>query len=310
MKVITWLWSQPGGRSVYQPWHVRIWASMIRRNLTLPHTLAVVTDIPGDYGDVEVIPPPGEFEDVRIPTWAEGRPQCLRRLSMFRKDAAGLFGTDRIVCTDLDLVVCASLDTLLDIKEDFKITKGTAKNRRYNGSMMSLKLGSRPQVYDEFTPEAAVLAGRSHVGSDQAWLARIIPNESTWTPNDGVLFWGYHPQGQQARVVFFAGHQKPWALASVGKEKLVNEHYRADRNDRCLILGYGPSVWDDADQALDEYEFAAVIASPEAAVHWPDPVLAVADNDEHAERLARMHGFKEIVFCGRSGGVAAHAEGA
>lgn len=310
MKIITWLWDQPGGRATYQPWHVRIWASMIRRHLTLPHTLAVVTDIKADYGpDVEVILPPGEFEDVRIPTWAEGRPQCFRRLSMFRKDAADLFGTDRVVCTDLDLMVCDSLDSLLDIKDDFKITKGTWKNRRYNGSMMSLKLGSRPQVYDQFTPEHAVQAGRLHIGSDQSWIAHTIPHEKVWAPEDGVMFWNYNLNPKHAKIVFFAGQTKPWTLASVGREKLVSRHYCADREDKCLILGYGPSVWDDVDKAYDDnWRFGAVIASPEAAVHWPEPVLAVADNDDHAERLARMHGFKDFVFCGRSTGVTPNGE--
>lgn len=309
MKIITWLWSQPGGRAVYHPWHVRIWAAMIRRNLTLPHTLAVVTDIAGDYGsDVEVIRPPGEFEDVRIPTWAEGYPQCFRRLSMFRKDAAELFKADRIVCTDLDLLVCDSLDSLLDIEDDFKITKGTWRNRRYNGSMMSLKLGSRPQVYDRFSPEKAITAGRLHIGSDQSWIANIIPDEKVWAPADGVVFWNQSFVPKDARLVFFAGQTKPWTLASAGKEKMVVKYYCADRTDRCLILGYGPSLWDDVEAAVDNQKFQAVIASPEAAAHWPDPVLAVAENDDHAERLARMHGFQDIVFCGRTTGVTPNGE--
>lgn len=304
-KIIAWLWNQPGGRATYAPWNVRIWAAMLRKHLTLPHTLAVVTDLDGDFGDdVEVIRPPREFEDVRLPRWGIGRPQCLRRLVMFRRDAADLFGADRIVCTDLDLVVCGSLDPVLDITDDFKITRGTAVSRKYNGSMMSLRLGSRPQAYEKFTPERAVEASTRHVGSDQAWLAYCLPGEKTWTPEDGVRFWGNHHPIDQARVVFFAGQQKPWTLAAIGRETAVAKHYRGARRDRCLVLGYGPQLWDDVAHAIGNggADFAGVIASPEAAAHWPGPVLAVADDDAHAERLAAMHGFEQMIWCGRSGG--------
>lgn len=306
MKVLTWLWSQPGGRATYTPWHVRVWAAMIRRNLSLPHSLAVVTDMEGDFGDdVELIKPPGEFEDVRIPTWKEQRPQCLRRLSMFRKDAADVFKTDRIVCTDLDLVVCGSLDPVLDIGDDFRITSGTARTRRYNGSMMSLKLGSRPQVYDQFTPERAIQAGRQYVGSDQAWLSHCLPGEKVWTPDDGVCFWLYSYAPATARVVFFAGATKPWHIATVGNDKLVSKNYRAKQDGRCLLLGYSPTLWADVSRALTEGSFDGVIASPEAARHWPGKVIAVADDDEQAEHLAYAHGFDRVTWCGKSEGIAA-----
>jgi hypothetical protein len=305
LRVLTWLWNQPGGRVQYEPWHVRIWASMIRRNLTLPHTLAVVTDVEGDFGDdVEVIAPPRGLDDARIPTWGIERPQCLRRLTMFRRDAADLFGADRIVCTDLDLVVCGWLDPVLDIKDDFRITRGTARNRTYNGSMMSLRLGSRPQAFEQFSIEKAAEAGRRHVGSDQAWLAHCLPGEATWCPEDGVHFWGLHHSLADASIVFFAGQQKPWTLAAVGRDAFVGKHYRGDRREPCLSIGYGETVWDDVKAVIERREFGGVIASPEAAAHWPGPVLAVADDDAHAERLAAMHGFSDVVFCGRSGGQA------
>ena len=67
-----------------------------------------------------------------------------------------------------------------------------------------------------------------------------------------------------------------------------------------LILGYAESVWTDAEAAFETGAFDAVIASPEAAEHWPGDILAIAHTDEHAERLARMHGFDDAVFCGRS----------
>src|SRR5690606_21370276 len=101
-------WNQPGGRATYTPHHVMIWADMVRRNLTVPHRLSVVTDVPGDYGDLHVITPPRDFESVRIPTWDEDKPQCLRRLAMFAPDAAARFG-ERFVSMDMDCVISGSL---------------------------------------------------------------------------------------------------------------------------------------------------------------------------------------------------------
>jgi hypothetical protein len=298
-KVICWLWNQPGGRATYYPWHVRVWAAMIRRHLSLPHSLAVVTNMEGDFGEsVEVIKPPGEFEDVRIPTWKEERPQCLRRLSMFRRDAADLFGADRIVCTDLDLVVAQSLDPLLDIEDDFRIARGTGSRRRYNGSLISLKLGSRPKVYEEFTPERAIEAGRKYIGSDQSWIGHCLPDEKVWTPEDGVCFWIASYRLDLARVMFFAGEVKPWSVVN----NFVKQHYRSNSEGRCLLLGHAPTLWDDVSREIDAGAFEGVIASPEAARYWPGKVLAVAEDDDHAEHLAYLHGFDRVAWCGKSGG--------
>lgn len=300
VKILTWLWNQPGGRATYYPWHVRIWAAMIRRHVSLPHSLAVVTDLEGDFGEnVEVIKPPRDFESVRIPTWKESYPQCLRRLSMFRKDADEIFGADRIVCTDLDLIVCRSLDSLLDISDDFRIAKGTGSRRRYNGSLMSLRLGTRSQVYEEFTPEAAVQAGRAYIGSDQAWIAHCLPNEKVWTPQDGVCFWVASYRMDLARVMFFAGEMKPWVAAL--NNKFIATHYRDKQAGRCLLLGHAPTLWDDVSRELDQGPFDGVIASPEAARHWPGKIIALSDDDEHAERLAYLHGFDRVSWCGKSG---------
>ncbi|QDZ10527.1 hypothetical protein [Devosia ginsengisoli] len=76
--------------------------------------------------------------------------------------------------------------------------------------------------------------------------------------------------------------------------------YEIGTDGRCLILGYGPSLWDDVERALDGGDFAAVIASPEAAEHWPGEVLAIAYDDDHADRIARSCGFEDTTWCGRT----------
>lgn len=66
---------------------------------------------------------------------------------------------------------------------------------------------------------------------------------------------------------------------------------------RCLILGHGASVWDDLERNWSEFD--AVIASPEAAEHWPGQILAVAKDNDHAEFLANNYGFDNPTWCGK-----------
>lgn len=295
LTILTWWWRQPGGRTAYEPVHIAIWADMVRRHLRQPHQLAVVTHEPITLPGIKIIRPPKEFEEVRIPSWPEFRPQCLRRLAMFRPDAAQWFG-ERFVCMDLDCVIGGPLDPVFECDNDFRIFKGTAPGRPYNGSMMLLRAGARPQVYDRFTPAGAVEAGQSFVGSDQAWISRVLgPNEAVWDERDGVGWW---QGGKQLPLLFFPGRIKPWDV--IGTDKHVERHYRRDPGRRALILGRGRAVWDDAEAALKRKRYDGVIALREAARHWPGEVDAVADNDMHALKLATMLGYGEWTFCGRA----------
>lgn len=296
LTVLTWWWHQPAGRARYEPIHVAIWADMMRRHLTVPHRLAVVTSEPLGIAGLEVIPPPDDFEGVRLPTWPEHRPQCLRRLSMFRPDAGELFG-EEILCTDLDLVVGGPLDSLLRERGDFRMAVGTAPGRPYNGSLLYLRAGSRPEVFEDFTPDAAAEAGRRFVGSDQAWIAhRLGPNEATWGEEDGLVYHGLARKPEtERRIMFFPGSLKPWMRAN---DPWVRHHYRRSPHGRCMVLGYDETLWADVDRALETGPFDAVIASPEAAEHWPGEMLAVARDNNEAARLAHMHGFDDVTWCG------------
>lgn len=309
--VLTWLWEQPGGRVRYTAEHVNIWADMVRRNLRTLHRLACVTDIPAGLDPrIAVIEPPHEFEDVVIPTWTDGKPQCFRRLSMFRRDAAKWFG-ERFVCMDMDCVISGPIDDLFQRTEDIVLYASPPASpfvgapRPYNGSMVMLTAGARPEVYEQFTAAGAMEAGQRYAGSDQAWISHVLGDgEAVWNERDGVVWWGRWADGMMGRITFFPGAPKPWEL--VDHHAFVREHYHRDLGGRCLVLGYGPSLWRDVDAALDA-GFDAVIASPEAAEHWPGPVLAVARDDDDAERLVRTYGFDAAIFCGRQNASAVEA---
>ena len=296
LTVLTWYWRQPGVRTAYEPFHVAIWADMIRRHLTVPHRLAVVTNEPLEIEGVDIIAPPTDFEAIRIPSWPEHRPQCLRRLVMFRRDAGEIFG-DEILCTDLDLVVGASLDPLLGGADEFRMAIGTAPGRPYNGSLLYLRCGTRSEVYERFTPEGAAEAGQSYVGSDQAWIAHCLgPNEATWGEADGLVYHGLPRQPDTVRrIEFYPGQTKPWHERN---DPWVRRHYRRSPQGQCLVLGYDETLWSDVDAALQNGPYDAVIASPEAAEHWPGQILAVARDNAEAARLAHIHGFDDVTWCG------------
>lgn len=227
--VLTWLWRQPEGRTKFKTEHVHIWADMVRRNLSMPHRLACVTSEKDLPPNVDRIDPPGDFETIQ-PNWGPRKPNCYRRLSMFRRDAAKIFG-ERFVCMDLDCVIGGPLDPLFNRKDDLVLFKGTAPDRPYNGSMMLIKAGCRPGVYEDFNEAGARLSGERFVGSDQAWLAlKLGHREKVWDERDGVFWYGslYKSLAKKVapRILFFPGKIKPWTIAPIQIDPFTSNNYR------------------------------------------------------------------------------------
>lgn len=295
LRVLTWLWRQPGCRTTFNAAHVNIWAAMVRRHCTLGIELACVTDIPeGIDPSIRIIAPPGFHDGLQTPGWKGARPSCYRRLAMFRPDAAALFGK-RFVCMDLDCVISGNIDHLLDRPDDIVLNgpSHVGTRYRYNGSMLLMTAGCRPSVYEQFTPKKAEEASRRFVGSDQAWLAHSLgPGVKTWGPADGVVRWGAKQGGA---IMFFPGNVKPWDALG---DPWVAEHYRMDAGRKGLILGPKRSVWDDAKAALADGPVDSVVAFRQAASLWPGRVDAIADDMPKAHAYARMLGVDQPVLCG------------
>lgn len=196
----------------------------------MPHRIACVTDIPeGIDPRIEIIAPPGDFLDITNPRWGNGKPQCYRRLSMFRRDAAEIFG-ERFVCMDIDCCISGPLDPLFDRDEDLVLFKGTSRHRPYNGSMMLIRAGCRPQVFEDFSQAGALESGRLFCGSDQAWLMhKLGSGEAVWDERDGVHWYrsaaSRRLRNERPRVLFFPGSVKPWDAALF--DKFTAENYRA-----------------------------------------------------------------------------------
>lgn len=305
IKIITWLWSQPQSRTTYTAKHVNIWAAMVSRHLTLPHTLACVTDMPeGIDPHIEIITPPKDFIGIETPTWNTDKPNCFRRLTLYSPNAADIFKAKRFVSMDLDTVIGSNINDLFDREDDIILYKGTSFDRPYNGSMVMMTAGARPQVYTEFSQENAIKSGQKYVGSDQAWISYCLgPNEKTWSFEDGICWWGsqYNTLIKTRKIMFFPGVIKPWQIVIYDMDNWCVKHYRGHKRGKCLILGYNKNVWEELKIMKNQGPFDAFIVSPEVHRHLPDiEILDIAANDWQAENLARMHGYENFVFAGRS----------
>lgn len=161
------------------------------------------------------------------------QPGCFARLRMFdpRWQAKhGLKG--RVVCFDLDMIVTGPLGGLFDREEDFLILQGANASNPcpYNGSLMSFRVGAHPEVWTDFSLEAARAVPFFEFPDDQAWYAHKLPGAAGWKagPDSGV--YAFHkpgwPKGDElpadARLVAFPGWRDPGKFTHL---PWVREHW-------------------------------------------------------------------------------------
>lgn len=233
--VVCWRWRpRPGYRSVFGPDTVNTLRSMVARHFPRPHRFVCFTDdVEGLDPRVDVRPLPQTYGDLPSPHGGKN-PSCYRRLAMFRRDAAATFG-DRFVSLDLDCVITADLTPLWDRAEEIVLWGDTnpQPGSHYNGSMMLIAAGARPQVWETFDPKRSpqqALAARAW-GSDQGWISYCLgAGEKRWTKQDGVYSFRNHLQPrpvlpENARIVLFHGNVDPWAMQA-RDIPWIQEHYR------------------------------------------------------------------------------------
>jgi len=200
---------------------------MIDAHLSLAHRFVLMTDEPGAAFDplIEPVKIWDDWRSIKNAGWGATKPQCYVRLKAFSREAEAIFGP-RFVSMDLDCVVLKSLDPLFSRTEDFLIFRRMAASARealntYNGSMWMMNTGARAKVWEDFRGQPSILAAAKYMGTDQAWIRhKLGPNERGWDVNDGVYGWprirnDAHYRNrppEQARIIFFYGGQKPWAM--------------------------------------------------------------------------------------------------
>lgn len=214
---VTFLWRQPGYHTAYGAEHVRRWAKMVRKHYRREKRLVLVTDEPGEYGrGIEVVPLWDDCASLANPH-GQNFPSCYRRLRLWAPDAGQVFG-ERILLMDLDCTVLGNLSPLVDRTEDVVFWRDPGYPQQpYNGGMILMRAGSRPQVWSQFAGEDSIRRARAagYKGSDQAWIAFCLGSkEAVWTAADGVVSWKRDLRRGEPRpgdrVVMFHGTHKPW----------------------------------------------------------------------------------------------------
>lgn len=298
----------------YTAEHANVMAAMVARNCSLPHRFVCITDDPtGVLCDTHPL-----WDDASQLKNASGEhlPSCYRRLKLFdpaTQKALGVRPGEAIVSIDLDTVIVDDIAPLIDRPDDFLgwSVPGSHHRRVFNGSMFMIRHGAHSEVWSEFDPETSPreAAQAGFRGSDQAWMSyRLAGHASGWTHEDGVVSFAREGLGSVdvlpsgLRVIMFHGYRKPWDDTVQQNTAWVLAHWRMQSRGSCLILGTGESVWRQAERALARHKFSGVVASPEAAKHWPGHVDAIVWTDEKALRRAIVLGFDKVIICGGSGG--------
>ena len=142
-------------------------------------------------------------------------PGCFARLRMFDPEWQKRNGIeDRLVNFDLDTVVTGELDHLFDRPEPFVIMQGanTVNPCPMNGALMMLKAGAHPEVWNDFSLEAARQIPFHSFPDDQGWIWHKLPEAAGWKcgPESGVYVYqkrGWPPGTKRlpagARLVTF-----------------------------------------------------------------------------------------------------------
>jgi len=236
LSVVTWKWTPaPGYRSSFGPETVNTLKRMVARHYPDPHRFICVTDdAAGIDPDVEIVPLWNDYADVPSPHGGNN-PSCYRRLRMFHPDIADVFGP-RFVSMDLDCVVTGDLRPLFNRPEPF-VAWGDTNPRpgsHYNGSLMLLTAGARPQVWTQFDPETSPkLSLKAQCwGSDQGWISYCLGgDEEKFSRADGVYSFRndlqqYRTLPAGARLVFFHGRHDPWSPFVRANYPWVWSHYK------------------------------------------------------------------------------------
>jgi hypothetical protein len=209
LHVICYKWG-----TLYPSEEVNILRAMVKRNLTVPHRFHCITDDPrGLDPDIEAHPLP-DF----------GFNGNWRKLYTFSRDFLGLEG-QYVVSLDIDIVIVANIDFLADNPEKtFVIAPATwSRNVRGHGAVYRLKVGSRPDVWDDFMIDAKKAIEENHgstlLAGEQYWLTRKIPSMDL-LPEGKVVSFKYHCGARSSKLFGSLGARLGLTTAHFGTATL------------------------------------------------------------------------------------------
>ena len=200
LNVVCFKWR--GWRSVYKSDHVNALRRMLQAHLHCEHRLICITDDPKGV-ECETYPLWDNPVDIA------GR-NNYTKLKLF--DIAEQFG-DRILYLDLDCLILDDITPLVQYQDDFITLRG--KKCPYNTSLMLFTAGLHKQIWKEFDPVKSPeeISKLKYYGTDQAWLAHILPGIKTLGREHGIYMYTQRNRNiEGARIVFFPIATKPWQM--------------------------------------------------------------------------------------------------
>jgi len=210
LTVVTYLW---GAR--YSVDYVNRLGEGLRRHMDVPYRFVCLTDYARTFGGT--VDYQDRIRDLEL-TKIRG---CFTRLRLFDPQyqrSIGIAPGDRVLVLDLDLVIVGKLSPLVLRPEPFIILQGVNNPRHpcpYTGSVWATMGGLRPDVWWDFSLEAAAMLPKYEFSDDQGWMHHKMPNAGAYTDRDGVYAFGKGPWPKghdlppNARIVAFPGSKDP-----------------------------------------------------------------------------------------------------
>lgn len=213
LAVVVTCWA--GARPIYHPWHVINTREMCRRHLTVPHRFVCLTD------DVERMTRAG-IDAVALPTPWRPEPEATRQhwlTNYGRLAILGEFGAtlgDRVLGIDLDIVVRANIDDLVDTVAPVKFMCLQSRTWIQGGLILATPGALDPDpwtIYNE-SDVIELARARGYCGSDQAVLSYLFYDDVRagafphWSEADGVSV--NELDQPDWRIFFRTGDRKCW----------------------------------------------------------------------------------------------------
>jgi len=210
LNIVAWYW----GRK-YTPKYLDRLVRGLRRHLRQPHRFMVLTDQSealSDYGY--------ECHDIRDRDLLNVR-GCFARLRMFDPQWQRDLGLkyDPIICIDLDSVFVGPLDPLFERTEPFVILHGANQSNPcpYTACIFMLQPGAHPEVWTDFSFNAAQTIPKYEFPDDQGWIHYMVPNAAAWHVGKESGIWSFRKRGWPtddvlptgARLICFPGARDP-----------------------------------------------------------------------------------------------------
>ena len=241
-----WKWGMK-----YSAEYVNILAASIRRNLPPKYDLQFICITDDAHGlDPWIFRLPFHNLPPRVTECLNILDGCYTRLSIFDPEFRSYMEkshippADRITVFDLDAVICGNMEAIFLRQEKFIIAQGIHYlETKFNGSLVQLELGYRPDVWTDFSFQKAepytqhknAQGTVAYQSTDQSWLYHKFGQRAAQFTPRGSGVYGYGKPGwpmggihlpPNARVVFFPGQRDPSQPELQEKLPWIKDHWR------------------------------------------------------------------------------------